>query len=266
MAGRRQAGRQGVYPRVCGGSIHERIVKFGKQGLSPRVRGKRAQPSRNGECHRSIPACAGEAGAKPPGRVVVGVYPRVCGGSKTARKLSQAATGLSPRVRGKLVVYRWQGAPSRSIPACAGEALAAVLPSLSPLVYPRVCGGSPSSPPKKTLLPGLSPRVRGKLDGDIAGGGRGGSIPACAGEAEYQHRQFLLYAVYPRVCGGSRRGTELAAGADGLSPRVRGKPTHMGGGVPASGSIPACAGEANSALAIASIPAVYPRVCGGSVA
>ena len=92
-----------------------------------------------------------------------GVYPRVCGGTRSVRKgLPCVADGVYPRV-------------------CGGTGFATVSLKYA-TVYPRVCGG--------TLLPlyydgkrtGLSPRVRGnRASADISGCAIG-SIPACAGE------------------------------------------------------------------------------------
>ena len=71
----------------------------------------------------------------------------------------------------------------RSIPACAGEAIASDGALDEPEVYPRVRGGSgaygQSAPPSR----GLSPRVRGKHKDLAAAVAAEGSIPACAGEA-----------------------------------------------------------------------------------
>ena len=58
----------------------------------------------------------------------------------------------------------------------------------------------------------------------------------------------------------------LAVGGDvgGLSPRVRGKLDEGLGRVFRIGSIPACAGEANTIVNRLIHIKVYPRVCGGS--
>ena len=108
-----------VYPRVCGGTIGWDTPRSPSRGLSPRVRGNlhAAFVRRSGS--GSIPACAGE-----PRRVDMhGVYPRVCGGTSSHRRVyprvcggtlqDQSESGLSPRVRGN---RDW--------------------------VYPRVCGGT----------------------------------------------------------------------------------------------------------------------------
>ena len=52
----------------------------------------------------------------------------------------------------------------------------------------------------------------------------------------------------------------------GLSPRVRGNPDGPHIRVEQDGSIPACAGEPAGQANKNSLPRVYPRVCGGTIA
>ena len=49
------------------------------------------------------------------------VYPRVCGGTPSLVCGFHSAIGLSPRVRGNLVIILLGRIVRRSIPACAGE-------------------------------------------------------------------------------------------------------------------------------------------------
>ena len=70
--------------------------------------------------------------------------------------------GLSPRVRGKPLSAWRNDTKSGSIPACAGEAPRRSRRPAPAWVYPRVCGGSVPPGPAAPVLPGLSPRVRGK--------------------------------------------------------------------------------------------------------
>ena len=51
----------------------------------------------------------------------------------------------------------------------------------------------------------------------------------------------------------------------GLSPRVRGSPLDVRGGLVLGGSIPACAGEPREGASGSHPGWVYPRVCGGAV-
>ena len=111
---------------------------------------------------------------------------------------------------------------------------------------------------------GLSPRVRGKHRAGRGIPHRRRSIPACAGEAIGIGGATDGNKVYPRVCGGSPPPATPEELAEGLSPRVRGKPASVC--VPCNNprSIPACAGEAGTGMARRWWRRVYPRVCGGS--
>ena len=70
--------------------------------------------------------------------------------------------------------------------------------------------------------------------------------------------------VYPRVCGGAVVGTWKRLAVAGLSPRVRGSPAPSAQAGQRLGSIPACAGEPDSAATAWRPSWVYPRVCGGA--
>ncbi len=174
--------RTRVYPRVCGGNIPCTLFSVMGPGLSPRVRGKR--PSRLyalTPC-RSIPACAGETLALALAFLLVGVYPRVCGGNIQSCVCMMSFLGLSPRVRGKLAGMHIRTAFQGSIPACAGETGLSALRKTPLTVYPRVCGGNRSMPFPTHAGRGLSPRVRGKLAWPSVPCENPRSIPACAGE------------------------------------------------------------------------------------
>ena len=174
--------------------------------------------------------------------------------------------GLSPRVRGN----RGQTAPFAagpgSIPACAGEPRGGFRNRGSTRVYPRVCGGTHPAGGFRQLDDGLSPRVRGNLQGGVGVQGGGRSIPACAGEPSSSGSGLRASRVYPRVCGGTGRPYCPAPDCRGLSPRVRGNPGRRLNQGQSGGSIPACAGEPRSAAAAACAGGVYPRVCGGTSA
>ena len=61
------------------------------------------------------------------------------------------------------------GAPTGSIPACAGEPGRCRCLTCSCRVYPRVCGGTPKSGRAPRNIWGLSPRVRGnRMSADFA--------------------------------------------------------------------------------------------------
>ena len=211
----------------------------------------------------SIPACAGEPIQRLDHAASIPVYPRVCGGTKPLGSITLKSQGLSPRVRGNLLLAAPDVARSRSIPACAGEPDHTDLyVDLFP-VYPRVCGGTNKRRYVAMWCGGLSPRVRGNrlTAGPSYSWHR--SIPACAGEPPSTlegPRSSRVYprvcgepcrhlpprnssTVYPRVCGGTVETTWKALTTRGLSPRVRGNRIGYMLRVLPTGSIPACAGE-----------------------
>ena len=192
------------------------------------------------------------------------VYPRVCGGTRRPRRGTRRGGGLSPRVRGNLGVLFVSPSGSRSIPACAGEPAENCGCEKYAGVYPRVCGGTISTPSAAIFYPGLSPRVRGNrgYDGGLWGYRR--SIPACAGEPFSSRKSSALSTVYPRVCGGTMVGAEAWTGEWGLSPRVRGNRPRGGKDMGCKRSIPACAGEPGRFVLRFYTEWVYPRVCGGT--
>ena len=253
-----------VYPRVCGGTDHGRGDGQHGRGLSPRVRGNRRPSQRHRAEGGSIPACAGEPRICVLRLRVIGVYPRVCGGTSNHSRRCRSERGLSPRVRGNLIEDLVEGSRAGSIPACAGEPVASSTERTPSGVYPRVCGGTVELDRRPRFVRGLSPRVRGNLA--IEGGrssGRG-SIPACAGEPAICLKSALVVGVYPRVCGGTWDEIKSFGNNPGLSPRVRGNRGRGAAGEGESGSIPACAGEPATTCRRSCARRVYPRVCGGT--
>ena len=131
-----------VYPRVCGGTATGGGRVAQSAGLSPRVRGNPPSRSCNTARSRSIPACAGEPGTTPAPHPQRKVYPRVCGGTRTASSSSHFPRGLSPRVRGNRSIRTIPDPCRGSIPACAGEPAIRLSTAGIASVYPRVCGGT----------------------------------------------------------------------------------------------------------------------------
>ena len=73
---------------------------------------------------------------------------------------------------------------------------------------------------------GLSPRVRGSRRDVLNLLQTDGSIPACAGEPQDRGDDAIDDRVYPRVCGGADQVEHWLDTCTGLSPRVRGSPSH----------------------------------------
>ena len=187
----------------------------------------------------------------------------MCGGTRRINPVVQQVKGLSPRVRGNRAVHQARRTQGRSIPACAGEPGTADSAAPGRWVYPRVCGGTANRCLRHSIPMGLSPRVRGNPAVSLRPGWRPGSIPACAGEPCITAPSRPASRVYPRVCGGTRGQNRHPLRWRGLSPRVRGNlPVHGRHPVPGR-SIPACAGEPGSLVALtAHSDGLSPRVRG----
>ena len=191
----------------------------------------------------SIPAHAGEPGPCPIDARIPRVYPRACGGTPSVPWVRSDRTGLSPRMRGNQGHGPAGDDRGGSIPAHAGEPLAADRTSRTSPVYPRACGGTVTSRVAKVPVGGLSPRMRGnQVDVDPIGETRG-SIPAHAGEPSLGSSLPLLRRVYPRACGGTASRIRGFCHLPGLSPRMRGNRRRVVVGHCCRGSIPAHAGE-----------------------
>ena len=104
-------------------------------------------------------------------------------------------------------------------------------------------GESPTSNADTTVMTGLSPRVRGILEGVQAFGRRAGSIPACTGNPGAHKPASRSITVYPRVYGESSSPSCPHACSMGLSPRVRGILVVLVCLRLDNGSIPACTGN-----------------------
>ena len=235
--------RYRVYPRVCGGTLSSFCTSGCVVGLSPRVRGNPGKRKGPQIRMRSIPACAGEPANPTSGGYLRTVYPRVCGGTLPTLDWLTSNQGLSPRVRGNRAVGVLPMPNRGSIPACAGEPFVHCTISHSVRVYPRVCGGTNEAAKKANRDKGLSPRVRGNRALPQRNRTQWRSIPACAGEPRSAETAFQLCRVYPRVCGGTPDWYLGMRRYTGLSPRVRGNPSHRARQYARHGSIPACAGE-----------------------
>ncbi len=115
----------GVDPRVCGGAVSPRPIQRPPLGRSPRLRGSPRWPRADVLRPGSIPASAGEPRPRPCRCAPPRVDPRVCGGAAEWRMWADDPMGRSPRLRGSHAVGPADHRAWRSIPASAGEPLAA---------------------------------------------------------------------------------------------------------------------------------------------
>ena len=89
-----------VYPRVCGGTRIAKLMWPLSPGLSPRMRGNPSSATIIAHRPGSIPAYAGEPDGRLARSSLPGVYPRVCGGTRSVILRKYQQRGLSPRMRG----------------------------------------------------------------------------------------------------------------------------------------------------------------------
>ena len=200
----------------------------------------------NRQC--SIPACAGNAISPASPWLSLAVHPRVCGECVLRTGLPFSSIGSSPRVRGTHPYWPELHAKDRFIPACAGNATTS-MPNMSKLpVHPRVCGERAYPSDTMATLSGSSSRVRGTPRVTVCGDRRSRFIPACAGNARRCQPARSAAPVHPRVCGERSPSLKLTHTAFGSSPRVRGTLRARDGQARQKRFIPACAGNACSAM------------------
>ena len=235
-------GGSAVHPRVCGEQQALRDKHPLPSGSSPRVRGTGVWTPRRYRARRFIPACAGNRINTTFLVWEPSVHPRVCGEQPR----------LARRGHRRL----------RFIPACAGNSCASTSISTAAAVHPRVCGEQTDHTALIFSLHGSSPRVRGTGLHRHHPARKVRFIPACAGNSDYNGRQFFWSAVHPRVCGEQTICRILPYYVAGSSPRVRGTADPCGSGCSDSRFIPACAGNSCVLSRIVYNTPVHPRVCG----
>ena len=152
--------RQGVYLRVCGGTVRKCCLLILVSGLSPRVRRYPEMGDAEREYKRSISACAEVPCQRRRTFRRSWVYLRVCGGTQRPFGCRFRGLGLSPRVRRYPGLWPSFRTSKRSISACAEVPPHPALSRESIKVYLRVCGGTLGFGCRRRRKTGLSPRVR----------------------------------------------------------------------------------------------------------
>ena len=131
-----------AYPRVCGATEPSQPVTAGPWGLSPRVRGNPLLSGFSELLWGPIPACAGQPPQFRQSHRLSRAYPRVCGATTEYGSTMRGVMGLSPRVRGNLLLVSEQAVDSGPIPACAGQPGGCPGRFIVAGAYPRVCGAT----------------------------------------------------------------------------------------------------------------------------
>ena len=172
--------------------------------------------------------------------------------------------GAFPRLRGKLDLLEPEDIFLGCIPAPAGETPVDHCGVPYPAVHPRACGGNQEVGAAAPLIPGASPRLRGKHVESDERALAPGCVPAPAGETPSRSGRPRCWSEHPRACGGNSWVPNEVRGQHGASPRLRGKrlPLRHRAGHPRC--IPAPAGETTRARIPTTANSVHPRACGGN--
>ncbi len=211
-----------VYPRWRGELIYSKPSECIPGGLSPLARGTRRLPPAQPWIFRFIPAGAGNSGSLTQRLSALTVYPRWRGELRAAATPEVPLPGLSPLARGTRVSSRYCAAPTRFIPAGAGNSVC--VQSLSGLlpVYPRWRGelSCPMDTPRPSA--GLSPLARGTRVSSRYCAAPTRFIPAGAGNSVCVQSLSGLLPVYPRWRGELSCPMDTPRPSAGLSPLARG--------------------------------------------
>src|SRR5690625_40850 len=131
-----------VYPRVYGATLTKSTLPGSILGLSPCVRG---HPQYRGDSRMgmgSIPVCTGPPQLCSGSLRAHRVYPRVYGATGSVDNYGRLHEGLSPCVRGHLVIGSAVLFLFGSIPVCTGPPKALEFIAGKGRVYPRVYGAT----------------------------------------------------------------------------------------------------------------------------
>ena len=213
-----------AHPRACGENAAAAARVLTAAGSSPRVRGKRLGCGFSLRGWRLIPARAGKTLAHRRRSTRTTAHPRACGENIIDGFHKVVLDGSSPRVRGKQHPAGAGRRRRRLIPARAGKTGPRTPTRGAAPAHPRACGENHAGVGLLSDQVGSSPRVRGKHRGSFLGLGGGGLIPARAGKTAGVVRRLPRPQAHPRACGENVAAGLCGGGAEGSSPRVRGKP------------------------------------------
>ena len=211
------------HPRACGANVTLDGLIIVPGGSSPRMRGKRCDPSPRRRPRRIIPAHAGQTSQLEHSVYSPADHPRACGANVSSDGMLSRCTGSSPRMRGKPALHSRAGVGHRIIPAHAGQTRSLPLMLWSCPDHPRACGANSMRRRCCCRNVGSSPRMRGKRGGrrDIIGVLR--IIPAHAGQTAFRAAKRFYRPDHPRACGANNSVAVTLDEPAGSSPRMRGK-------------------------------------------
>ena len=193
--------RPSDHPRACGANFATLVGSQLQNGSSPRMRGKRRFSRSTRRDGRIIPAHAGQTEKSHQKQWFAPDHPRACGANLPPMPAIPIAAGSSPRMRGKLTLRRRHDHCERIIPAHAGQTDLDKFYGDVNADHPRACGANSVIAIDAMVVPGSSPRMRGKRDAEKRRVHRERIIPAHAGQTYQRYSQRDRSADHPRACG-----------------------------------------------------------------
>ena len=150
-------------------------------------------------------------------------HPRACGANDAVRRRCYAASGSSPRMRGKQRRTGMTATRPRIIPAHAGQTISPVSGAHGMTDHPRACGANCGGVLDNIKGFGSSPRMRGKRYATDLSPPAWRIIPAHAGQTQGRLCQCNSRPDHPRACGANYFWLYPPGSCTGSSPRMRGK-------------------------------------------
>ena len=251
-----------AHPRVGGENWHVPSWTASPPGSSPRGRGKHKYVGYRGGRPGLIPAWAGKTASTYRAQSAPGAHPRVGGENAGSNRGANRGLGSSPRGRGKHATAPEVALMGRLIPAWAGKTRLATKRARRSTAHPRVGGENQLCWSSSSLMPGSSPRGRGKPAHVTQNTFFRGLIPAWAGKTERGATLPRAFPAHPRVGGENIRRPAHVTQNTGSSPRGRGKPPRVHDSRFHLRLIPAWAGKTGCRRPLPWQAPAHPRVGG----
>ena len=175
-----------------------------------------------------------------------------------------AASGSSPRMRGKPLRHHPKRPPLRIIPAHAGQTVRCRRRCRWRSDHPRACGANGQIVDGVHCCSGSSPRMRGKPSARGMGSAHTRIIPAHAGQTQSRPHPRHPATDHPRACGANNHGRFQITHRTGSSPRMRGKRGFRHLRKDTVRIIPAHAGQTPLVLPTVPLGTDHPRACGAN--
>ena len=169
------------HPRACGAHLVSLVAAAWALGSSPRMRGSLGGIFDDAQPLGIIPAHAGLTAIRRAGQPERRDHPRACGAHVFNSPADIGGWGSSPRMRGSLSeLSKWRMV-RRIIPAHAGLTPRRSRGRRRIGDHPRACGAHHVAHSFYLIWMGSSPRMRGSLSVQLAGGIVAGSSPRMRG-------------------------------------------------------------------------------------